>query len=195
MKTARPNPHHPCRQPDPSRGAAGDHARQAGRASLRSAAYEACLKESVADVVRRQAEVGLDVISDGEYGKAISWNQYVVERLSGFELRAIPPGSGPGFPAPTARASRNSTPSSTCASRWPTTGWSPASARSNTSDRRSSSAISTISKPRSRASRWRRPSCRWWRLRACCRIARTSTTGAKRNGCRRSPMRCARNTG
>ncbi len=63
-----------------------------------SAAYDACLRESVADVVRKQAEVGLDVVSDGEYGKAISWNQYVVERLSGFELRAIPAGHRPGTP-------------------------------------------------------------------------------------------------
>jgi 5-methyltetrahydropteroyltriglutamate--homocysteine methyltransferase len=62
------------------------------------AAYEACLKQSVADVVARQADVGLDVISDGEFGKAISWNQYVVERLSGFELRAIQAGFRPGIP-------------------------------------------------------------------------------------------------
>jgi 5-methyltetrahydropteroyltriglutamate--homocysteine methyltransferase len=62
------------------------------------AAYEACLAQSVADVVRRQAEIGVDVISDGEFGKAISWNQYVVERLSGFELRNIPPGLRPGVP-------------------------------------------------------------------------------------------------
>ena len=72
-------------------------AKQGGR-SYDRAGYEACLKESVADVVRRQAEVGLDVISDGEFGKAISWNQYVVERLSGFELRTIPPGHRPGTP-------------------------------------------------------------------------------------------------
>ncbi len=62
------------------------------------AAYAACLKAAVADVVRRQAEVGIDVISDGEFGKAISWNQYVVERLSGFEQRAIPAGFRPGVP-------------------------------------------------------------------------------------------------
>jgi 5-methyltetrahydropteroyltriglutamate--homocysteine methyltransferase len=62
------------------------------------AGYEACLAQSVADVVRRQAEIGVDVISDGEFGKAISWNQYVVERLSGFELRDIPPGYRPGVP-------------------------------------------------------------------------------------------------
>jgi 5-methyltetrahydropteroyltriglutamate--homocysteine methyltransferase len=72
-------------------------AKQAGQ-SYDQAAYEKCLKESVAEVVRRQAEIGVDVISDGEYGKAISWNQYVVERLSGFELRTIPPGYRPGTP-------------------------------------------------------------------------------------------------
>jgi 5-methyltetrahydropteroyltriglutamate--homocysteine methyltransferase len=72
-------------------------AKQGGKPYDR-AAYEECLKQSVADVVRRQGEVGLDVISDGEYGKAISWNQYVVERLSGFELRTIPPGYRPGTP-------------------------------------------------------------------------------------------------
>ena len=72
-------------------------AKQGGEAYDR-AAYDACLKSSVADVVRRQADTGLDVISDGEFGKAISWNQYVVERLSGFELRAIPAGYRPGTP-------------------------------------------------------------------------------------------------
>jgi 5-methyltetrahydropteroyltriglutamate--homocysteine methyltransferase len=72
-------------------------AKQGGQ-SYDHAAYENCLKQSVADVVRRQAEIGVDVISDGEFGKAISWNQYVVERLSGFELRAIPPGFRPGTP-------------------------------------------------------------------------------------------------
>ncbi len=100
-----------------------------GEQAYDRAAYEACLKESVADVVRRQAEVGIDVISDGEFGKAISWNQYVVERLSGFELRAIPRATGPAPRARTEPASRSSTPSSTCASRWPTPRWSPASAR------------------------------------------------------------------
>jgi 5-methyltetrahydropteroyltriglutamate--homocysteine methyltransferase len=72
-------------------------AKQGGKPYDR-AAYETCLKQSVADVVRRQGEVGLDVVSDGEYGKAISWNQYVVERLSGFELRTIQPGYRPGIP-------------------------------------------------------------------------------------------------
>jgi 5-methyltetrahydropteroyltriglutamate--homocysteine methyltransferase len=62
------------------------------------AAYETCLKQSIDDVVSRQADIGVDVVSDGEFGKAISWNQYVVERLSGFELRAISAGYRPGVP-------------------------------------------------------------------------------------------------
>jgi len=48
------------------------------------------LKRSVAAVVQRQAATGLDVISDGEYGKTISWSQYVIERLDGFQRRPLP---------------------------------------------------------------------------------------------------------
>src|SRR5882724_7380857 len=59
------------------------------------AAFDACLKASVADVVRQQAEVGIDVISDGEFGKTISWSQYALTRLSGFERRPIKPGANP----------------------------------------------------------------------------------------------------
>jgi len=72
-------------------------AKQAGQ-PYDQAAYEKCLKQSIDDVVSRQADIGVDVVSDGEFGKAISWNQYVVERLSGFELRAIPAGFRPGTP-------------------------------------------------------------------------------------------------
>ena len=52
-------------------------------------AYQRCLTQSVAAVVRQQAETGVDVVSDGEFGKSISWSQYVLERLSGFERRPI----------------------------------------------------------------------------------------------------------
>ncbi len=52
-------------------------------------AYQKCLANSVTEVVRHQAHVGVDVISDGEFGKSISWSQYVLERLSGFERRPI----------------------------------------------------------------------------------------------------------
>ncbi|MDE0172475.1 MAG: cobalamin-independent methionine synthase II family protein [Defluviicoccus sp.] len=47
------------------------------------------LTESVAGIVRRQAETGVDVVSDGEFGKSISWSQYVLERLDGFERRPV----------------------------------------------------------------------------------------------------------
>jgi 5-methyltetrahydropteroyltriglutamate--homocysteine methyltransferase len=58
-------------------------------------AYVACLKSSVVEIVRHQADVGVDVVSDGEFGKSISWSQYVLERLSGFERRQIKPGANP----------------------------------------------------------------------------------------------------
>jgi 5-methyltetrahydropteroyltriglutamate--homocysteine methyltransferase len=60
-----------------------------------AAGYTKCLKDSVAEVVRKQAETGIDVVSDGEFGKSISWSQYVLERLGGFERRPIKPGSNP----------------------------------------------------------------------------------------------------
>jgi 5-methyltetrahydropteroyltriglutamate--homocysteine methyltransferase len=58
------------------------------------AAYEACLRESVAEVVRQQAVVGVDVVSDGEFGKQILWNAYVNARLLGVERDPTPPPEG-----------------------------------------------------------------------------------------------------
>jgi 5-methyltetrahydropteroyltriglutamate--homocysteine methyltransferase len=55
-------------------------------------AYAACLGRSVVEVVERQKQAGIDVPSDGEFGKAISWSQYALERLSGFERRPVKPG-------------------------------------------------------------------------------------------------------
>jgi 5-methyltetrahydropteroyltriglutamate--homocysteine methyltransferase len=69
-----------------------------GHQPFDQAAYETCLKESVAEVVHKQAEIGVDIVSDGEFGKAVSWNQYILERLSGFELRPIPADYRPGIP-------------------------------------------------------------------------------------------------
>jgi 5-methyltetrahydropteroyltriglutamate--homocysteine methyltransferase len=69
-------------------------ARQSGK-SVDQQAYDRCLAESVAEGVRRQAEAGVDVVSDGEFGKAISWSQYALERLSGFERRPMKPGANP----------------------------------------------------------------------------------------------------
>jgi 5-methyltetrahydropteroyltriglutamate--homocysteine methyltransferase len=69
-------------------------AKQAGK-PYDAAAYNKCLTDSVTEVVRKQAEIGVDVVSDGEFGKSISWSQYVLERLSGFERRPIKPGANP----------------------------------------------------------------------------------------------------
>ena len=63
-------------------------ARQGGK-PYDDKAYQKCLADSVADVVRQQAGAGIDVVSDGEFGKSISWAQYALERLSGFERRPI----------------------------------------------------------------------------------------------------------
>src|ERR671931_512220 len=42
------------------------------------------LTPAVAAVVRQQAEVGIDIPSDGEFGKR-GWTSYVAERLGGLE--------------------------------------------------------------------------------------------------------------
>lgn len=49
--------------------------------------YEVVLREAIADVVRRQAAVGIDIVNEGEYGKE-SWANYILKRISGFEIRA-----------------------------------------------------------------------------------------------------------
>ncbi len=48
--------------------------------------YNAALRQATADVVRKQAEIGIDIVSDGEYGKS-SWSNYILKRISGFEIR------------------------------------------------------------------------------------------------------------
>jgi 5-methyltetrahydropteroyltriglutamate--homocysteine methyltransferase len=55
-------------------------------------AYANCLRSSVTQAVRRQVDAGIDVPSDGEFGKSISWSQYALERLGGFERRPARPG-------------------------------------------------------------------------------------------------------
>jgi 5-methyltetrahydropteroyltriglutamate--homocysteine methyltransferase len=48
------------------------------------AAADATLKAAVEDVVRRQVEAGIDVVSDGETSK-ISYATYIADRFSGFD--------------------------------------------------------------------------------------------------------------
>ncbi|HTP92296.1 MAG TPA: cobalamin-independent methionine synthase II family protein [Xanthobacteraceae bacterium] len=51
------------------------------------AAFEACLTESIAEVVHDQADVGIDIVSDGEFSKGLNWAFYIFKRLSGIAVR------------------------------------------------------------------------------------------------------------
>jgi 5-methyltetrahydropteroyltriglutamate--homocysteine methyltransferase len=48
--------------------------------------HDRALRQSVADVVARQACAGIDVVNDGEFGKS-GWANYVLDRITGFEAR------------------------------------------------------------------------------------------------------------
>ena len=59
-----------------------------------ASALEPALRESVAEIVEKQIEVGVDVVNDGEFGKPMSsevdygaWLNYSHDRLTGFEER------------------------------------------------------------------------------------------------------------
>jgi 5-methyltetrahydropteroyltriglutamate--homocysteine methyltransferase len=69
-------------------------ARSAGE-SKKDDAYAACLAASVAEVVRKQLELGIDIPDDGEFGKPVAgsydygaWWNYAFARMSGFSPRA-----------------------------------------------------------------------------------------------------------
>jgi 5-methyltetrahydropteroyltriglutamate--homocysteine methyltransferase len=54
-------------------------------------AYAKLVREAVADVVRKQTDAGVDIVTDGEQGKA-SFFGYVVERFDGFARKPAPSG-------------------------------------------------------------------------------------------------------
>jgi 5-methyltetrahydropteroyltriglutamate--homocysteine methyltransferase len=53
------------------------------------AAYEVRLRDSIATVVKEQADIGVDIVSDGEFSKGKNWAFYVHDRLTGMERRAL----------------------------------------------------------------------------------------------------------
>src|SRR5581483_5815350 len=65
-------------------------AREAGK-PYDTARFAAELRAGVADAVRQQAEAGIDIPSDGEFGK-VGWTNYVTEPISGLEPRPAQPG-------------------------------------------------------------------------------------------------------
>ena len=71
---------------------------RASSEGVEEARFQAQLRTAVADVVRRQTELGIDLPGDGEYGKSMghrvnygAWWSYSFQRLGGLEL------SGPGL--------------------------------------------------------------------------------------------------
>jgi 5-methyltetrahydropteroyltriglutamate--homocysteine methyltransferase len=59
------------------------------RQPYEGAAYEACLTQSIDEVVRRQVEAGIDIVSDGEFSKGRNWAFYVHDRLTGVATRPL----------------------------------------------------------------------------------------------------------
>jgi 5-methyltetrahydropteroyltriglutamate--homocysteine methyltransferase len=59
-------------------------ARRAGE-KIDEAKFDARVKKAVADIVAQQAEIGIDIVSDGEMSKP-SFITYINERLAGFEV-------------------------------------------------------------------------------------------------------------
>ena len=63
-----------------------EHSARAREDPAHAPAYREAVARATADVVRRQAACGLDIVNDGEYGKS-SWANYALDRLTGFEPR------------------------------------------------------------------------------------------------------------
>ncbi len=169
------------------------------------AAFEACLTDSVAEVVRQQAETGIDIASDGEFSKGANWAFYVHKRLSGIAVRPATPeeakdpmssmGGGrdhQAFPEFYAEYNAASGLAKRLGNRVVVSGADPifkptGLARHPESEGWPSPRRKTAVRP------WR-ASCRSSRRRARCRAPRTSIIRTRRRFSSRSPTRCTRNT-
>jgi 5-methyltetrahydropteroyltriglutamate--homocysteine methyltransferase len=56
------------------------------RSPVHDGRFVGILERAIKHVVRKQADVGIDIINDGEFGKS-SWANYILERISGFQNR------------------------------------------------------------------------------------------------------------
>src|SRR5437588_12598478 len=65
--------------------------------------FKAVLPDAVRDVVRRQAELGIDIVNDGEFSKRGGFSGYVRNRISGIQQREYGAGEGPQAHDVTAR--------------------------------------------------------------------------------------------
>jgi 5-methyltetrahydropteroyltriglutamate--homocysteine methyltransferase len=57
--------------------------------AIDAAMFNATMRRAVADVVRQQADAGIDIVSDGEMSK-ISYATYIRHRLTGFATGVVP---------------------------------------------------------------------------------------------------------
>src|SRR5262249_1547769 len=92
----RSNPHHAGREPAASRRFDRAQPRQAERQSIRRKGVHRPARiggpRGVAEICRRQVDLGTDVIKDGEFGKATrgpvdygAWQSYAWGRIAGWE--------------------------------------------------------------------------------------------------------------
>jgi 5-methyltetrahydropteroyltriglutamate--homocysteine methyltransferase len=58
--------------------------------------YHQQLQDAISGIVRRQRDVGIDIVSDGELGKVNSY-AYYSRRLTGVQVRPVEPGEAPGM--------------------------------------------------------------------------------------------------
>ena len=84
---------HPGRLPNPDNQGEIVQARRSG-----DPRFDELMKEGVAGMVRRQREIGIDIMSDGEFWKARD-QQYFDSRASGISTRPLKPGEAPSRPA------------------------------------------------------------------------------------------------
>jgi 5-methyltetrahydropteroyltriglutamate--homocysteine methyltransferase len=59
-------------------------------------AFDRLLRRMVTEVVERQQAAGIDIVSDGEFGKFRTWSAYVLERLGNIEEQDIDEPRGTG---------------------------------------------------------------------------------------------------
>jgi len=65
-----------------------DLIQKSGAKSLDAASTATRLRQAVSEIVRKQVDLGIDVVDDGEYGKP-SFVSYINERLGGYEVDTI----------------------------------------------------------------------------------------------------------
>ena len=144
-------------------------------------------------MVRQQAEVGIDIVSDGEFSKGLNWAFYIFKRLKGIAVRPATPEEMQDPMASMAAASDRQAFPEFYAEYDAATGLGQTARQSRRRQRadyllrpeqqvgRDINNINAgLAKAQAASTRRSRASCRWWRRRARCRAPRSSTTRTRR---------------